>query len=271
MANTPNGNNLPVSTVLKKDEITLQELLESTLSKFLYLVHGTGSNRDCKMSLETLRDYFAQGGSMNPIVLSATGGGQEVTLTLTPSALTFTKVSGNPSVTTTRKIDFNGNDSFLDAMRLKTLSGATAIDATHFKLVVDTVTEFLENIIVGTSENKKNITLNGNLKIVGGKVDSDLVIGGNESDEGRNMTVHGACKADVFNNAGLLTITGDETLTGYEIGDTIYVYNSTSSTKTVVCMPAYYVEIDKWCALGFIKVANDTYAPLSNVTFHSVQ
>jgi hypothetical protein len=221
------------------------------------------------MSLETLRDYFAQGGSMNPIVLSATGGGQEVTLTITPSALTFTKVDGQ--TTTTRKIDFNGDTSRLDGLRVTKLSGATAIDATHFKLVVDTVTEFLENIIVGTSENKKNITLNGNLKIVGGKVDSDLVIGGNGSGEGHDMTVHGACKADVFNNAGLLTITEDETLTGYEIGDTIYVYNSTSSTKTVVCMPAYYVEIDKWCALGFIKVSNDTYAPLSNVTFHSVQ
>lgn len=101
----------------------------------------------------------------NGIVIKTIGGRQEVTLTLTPSEITFTKVDGQN--TTTRKIDFNGNDSNLDAMRLKTLSGRTPIGATNYKLVIDTATEILGNLVIGTIEEKKNLIVHGNVTIDG--------------------------------------------------------------------------------------------------------
>ena len=145
-------------------ERTVAEGLKPTLSDIIFADHGTGSKRHRAFSIEEIADLIL-GGETDEIVIKTTGGSQEVTLTLTPFAITFTKVDGQ--TTTTRKIDFNGNDSNLDAMRLKKLSGGTAIDATHYKLVIDTVTEMLENVVIGTSESNKNLTVHGNVTIDG--------------------------------------------------------------------------------------------------------
>lgn len=145
-------------------ERTVAEGLTPTLSDIIVADHGTGSKRHRAFSIGEIADLIL-GGETDEIVIKTTGGSQEVTLTLTPSAITFTKVDGQ--TTTTRKIDFNGNDSNLDAMRLKTLSGGTAIDATHYKLVIDTVTEMLENVVIGTSESNKNLTVHGSVTIDG--------------------------------------------------------------------------------------------------------
>lgn len=247
-------------------ERTVAEGLTPTLSDIIVADHGTGSKRHRAFSIGEIADLIL-GGETDEIVIKTTGGSQEVTLTLTPSAITFTKVDGQ--TTTTRKIDFNGNDSNLDAMRLKTLSGGTAIDATNYKLVIDTVTEILGNLVIGTSAEKKNITINGNLKIVGGKVDSDVVVGGTGPDEGHDLTVNGSCIANAFNDAGLITIDDDTSLVGTNnIKDIIHIYNSTSSVKKIYCMPSMYVELNGFCSMGFIKVSNYNYSPLSNETFH---
>lgn len=145
-------------------ERTVAEGLKPTLSDIIFADHGTGSKRHRAFSIEEIADLIL-GGETDEIVIKTTGGSQEVTLTLTPFAITFTKVDGQ--TTTTRKIDFNGNDSNLDAMRLKKLSGGTAIDATHYKLVIDTVTEMLENVVIGTSDSNKNLTVHGNVTIDG--------------------------------------------------------------------------------------------------------
>lgn len=145
-------------------ERTVAEGLKPTLSDIIFADHGTGSKRHRAFSIEEIADLIL-GGETDEIVIKTTGGSQEVTLTLTPFAITYTKVDGQ--TTTTRKIDFNGNDSNLDAMRLKKLSGGTAIDATHYKLVIDTVTEMLENVVIGTSESNKNLTVHGNVTIDG--------------------------------------------------------------------------------------------------------
>lgn len=145
---------------------TVTEGFTPDLSDIILADHGTGSKRHRAFTIQEIADLIF-GGETDEIVISTTGGGQEVTLTLTPSSITFTKVSGNPSVTTTRKIDFNGNDSKLDALRLKTLSGGTPIDDSHYKLVIDTVTEMLENVVIGTSESNKNLTVHGSVTIDG--------------------------------------------------------------------------------------------------------
>lgn len=145
-------------------ERTLAEGFKPSLSDIIIADHGTGGKRHRAFSIEEIADLIL-GGETDEIVIKTTGGSQEVTLTLTPSSITFTKVDGQ--TTTTRKIDFNGNDSNLDAMRLKTLSGGTAIDATHYKLVIDTVTEMLENVVIGTSESNKNLTVHGSMTIDG--------------------------------------------------------------------------------------------------------
>ena len=59
MADETNEQN--VTTVLTKNEITYQELVESTLTKILYLIHGTGINRDRTLQLSTLRRWILEG------------------------------------------------------------------------------------------------------------------------------------------------------------------------------------------------------------------
>jgi hypothetical protein len=172
-----------ITTILEMRE-AMDPSEKPTLADLVYLIDGSGTPRDKPFPLSDIMELF-QGGAASEIVIRTTGGSQEVTLTITPSAITFTKVDGQ--TTTTRKIDFNGNDSNLDAMRLKTLSGATAIDATHFKLVIDTVTEMLENVIIGTSESNKNLTVHGNV-VIDGAVNSNLDVGTSQNPANINVT-----------------------------------------------------------------------------------
>ena len=246
---------------------TVTEGFTPDLSDIILADHGPGSKRHRAFTIQEIADLIL-GGETDEIVIKTTGGSQEVTLTLTPSAITFTKVDGQ--TTTTRKIDFNGEDTNLDSMRVKKLSGSTPTGASSYKLVIDTVTEILENVVIGTSESNKNLTIHGNLKIDGGKVDSDVVIGGTGQDDGHDLTVNGSCIANTFNAAGLITIDDDTSLIGnHALKDILYVYNSTSSTKKVYCMPSMYVELNGWCSMGFIRVNNNDYSPMENVTFHN--
>jgi hypothetical protein len=172
-----------ITTIIEMRE-AMDPSEKPTLADLVYLIDGSGTPRDKPFPLSDIMELF-HGGAASEIVLRTTGGSQEVTLTITPSSITFTKVDGQ--TTTTRKIDFNGNDSFLDAMRLKTLSGATAIDATQFKLVIDTVTEMLENVSIGTSEYNKNLTVHGNV-VIDGAVNSNLDVGTSQNPANLNVT-----------------------------------------------------------------------------------
>lgn len=189
-------------------ERTLAEGFKPSLSDIIVADHGTGSKRHRAFSIEEIADLIL-GGETDEIVIKTTGGSQEVTLTLTPSAITFTKVDGQ--TTTTRKIDFNGNDSNLDAMRLKKLSGGTAIDATHYKLVIDTVTEMLENVVIGTSESNKNLTVHGSVTI-DGYVLGNLDIGTSQAPASLKVTgtsdLGSEAKSDLFKADEITAKTG---------------------------------------------------------------
>lgn len=189
-------------------ERTLADGFKPSLSDIIIADHGTGSKRHRAFSIEEIADLIL-GGETDEIVIKTTGGSQEVTLTLTPSAITFTKVDGQ--TTTTRKIDFNGNDSNLDAMRLKTLSGGTAIDATHYKLVIDTVTEMLENVVIGTSESNKNLTVHGSVTI-DGNVLGNLDIGTAQAPASLKVTgtsdLGSEAKSDLFKADEITAKTG---------------------------------------------------------------
>ena len=189
-------------------ERTVAEGLTPSLSDIIDVDHGTGSKRHRAFTIQEIGDLLF-GGETDEIVIKTTGGSQEVTLTLTPSSITFTKVDGQ--TTTTRKIDFNGNDSNLDAMRLKTLSGGTAIDATHYKLVIDTVTEMLENVVIGTSESNKNLTVHGSVTI-DGNVLGNLDIGTAQAPASLKVTgtsdLGSEAKSDLFKADEITAKTG---------------------------------------------------------------
>lgn len=250
-------------------ERTVAEGLTPTLSDIIFADHGTGSKRHRAFSIEEIADLIL-GGETDEIVIKTTGGSQEVTLTLTPSAITFTKVDGQ--TTTTRKIDFNGEETNLDSMRVKKLSGSTPYGASSFKLIVDTLTDFQNDIIIGKSNDLKIVTLNGNLKIVGGIVDSDLTVGWDGAGNEKNITVHGDCKAERFIANNILTVNqaGDTSLDmTAPVGSIVYVYNDTGSTVNVYFIGGQYVKLKSHCALGFIKVKAYAYAPLANETIYS--
>lgn len=49
------------TTALMMTEMTYEQLVESQLTKLLYLIHGTGSNRDRTIQLSTLRKWILEG------------------------------------------------------------------------------------------------------------------------------------------------------------------------------------------------------------------
>lgn len=257
-----------ITTILEMRE-AMDPSEKPTLADLVYLIDGSGTPRDKPFPLSDIMELF-QGGAASEIVLRTTGGSQEVTLTLTPSSITFTKVDGQ--TTTTRKIDFNGDETNLDSMRVKKVSGSTPYGASSFKLVVDTLTDFQNDIIIGKSNDLKIVTLNGNLKIVGGIVDSDLTVGWDGAGNEKNLTVHGDCKAKRFIANNILTVnqSGDTSLDmTAPVGSIVYVYNATGSTVNVYFIGGQYVKLKSHCALGFIKVNANDYAPLANETFYS--
>lgn len=49
------------TSVLSKTEMTYEQLVASSLTKLLYLIHGTGSDRDRTIQLSTLRKWILEG------------------------------------------------------------------------------------------------------------------------------------------------------------------------------------------------------------------
>jgi len=272
-------------------ETTLQLIRERTvaegftpeLSDIIGADHGTGSKRHRAFTIQEIADLIF-GGETDEIVIRTTGGSQQetLTLTLTPSAITFTKVDGQ--TTTTRKIDFNGEDTKLDSMRVKKLSGATPTGVTSYKLVIDTIVDMVEGLVVGKTDAPKdltvygNIDLYGNIKIINGRVDSNVVIGGPGEINSKDLTVVGKVKCDDLNIANhVYDIDSADSLLGfndgqYEFGDILFVHNTTSSAKKVyfayIGGPAY-IEIKPYCTIPFrcLQAGRGSWnwTPLANV------
>lgn len=268
---------------------TLQEQFTAALTDLVLVDHGTGSKRHRAFTLAEIAALIA-GGSLNPIVLEGSGGGQNFTLTITHNSITCVKsATGGASVTT--KIDFN-DESILptvkaDTIKAKTLHGTTVEGLTN-KLVIDTITEILGNLVIGSSDAKKNVTIHGDLDL-DGRFSSDVFIGGNGRGEGKNLDVRGNvnCKnltvvAKVYHAAfnvstNVLDINTDSSLIGfdddeYEQYDILMVHNTSSHASKVYCGyddGPLYVEIKPYCTIPFHCLFaghnNWQWSPLANV------
>jgi hypothetical protein len=167
---------------------TLQEQFTAALTDLVLVDHGTGGKRHRAFTLAEIAALIA-GGSLNPIVLEGSGGGQNFTLTIDHNSITCVKsATGGASVTT--KIDFNG-ESILptvnaDTLKAKTLHGTT-VEGQTYKLVIDTITEILGNLVIGASNDKKNVTIHGNVNL-DGEITHDVNIT-NHDDVSANLNV----------------------------------------------------------------------------------
>ncbi len=146
------------------------------LGDILYMTHGSGSDRDRFFALSEIAELIAA--NMNPIELEASGGGEHYKLTITHNSITCVKTAGD--LTTTYKVDFFDESALGDVktenFKAKKISGTTPVSASVYKLVIDTATELLGNLVVGSANDKKDVTIHGNVDI-DGKFVSDVTVG----------------------------------------------------------------------------------------------
>lgn len=184
-----------ITTIQDKNELTFDEIVTDNVANLLYMIHGTGSDRDKKVNLETIKQYFEENsGSITiksgSITVKLSGAGGTQTLTINHNGIVYT--SSFSGSTITKKIDFEGTGSELSSLTLGTLSGSIP-DGNSHKLDIDT------NVVIGSENNKKKLTLNGNM-VIDGRVMTNLKVG--SSEVLCNLEVEGNARAKtVYANA----------------------------------------------------------------------
>lgn len=91
-----------VTSLLSLNEITYSELVNSTLTKLLYLVNGTGSGRDRSVQLSTIRKWILEGTS--DASFDNVGVATKFSMTGDPASTEITKGHVNVN-TSTKSVD----------------------------------------------------------------------------------------------------------------------------------------------------------------------
>lgn len=144
----------------------------------IYVVHGTGSDRDRVFELSQLGTYILNSADGFEFTDSSAGG--QISTKVTADGIELKFIGSQTSRSTT--IDYESITT--DTVKAKTIEGRTASGAQTFKLVVST------GLDVGTSEENKPLHVNGETTLNG-----DTAVNGNttigSAGTNKNLTVNG--------------------------------------------------------------------------------
>lgn len=262
----------------------MNELEELLGTDILYVIRGTGSERDNYATIATLLEFIASG--LNGITFNGPEGANTMSNTsvsiegssgemqLTQQELTFTKDGTTYSATINRNgitITSSGGSVVISSNELtvsKTSGGVTKTitlepDLSRFKSIKGTTLAPGGSAFVLTIEDILEVL--GNLVARG-----NVTVGA--SDAKRSLTVHGSVIADKISNAAfnvtanVISDSSDVDFTtieegSYIVGDILHVYNTGSSTNKVYIgtdvsdMLRQYILINPGCMISFRCVA----------------
>lgn len=178
----------------------------------IYVVHGTGSDRDRVFELSQLGTYILNSADGFEFTDSISGGGQ-ISTEVTAAGIEVAFNGSPSSKTTTIKYDYISTDT----VKAKKIQGQTPSGAQDFKLVVTT------GLDVGTQSENKPLHVNGETTLNG-----DTTVNGNttigSAGTNKNLTVNGN-----------QTVTGTQTVNGKATfnGDVDIGAAGTGNGKTV--------------------------------------
>lgn len=286
-----------VTTVLVFPE--LESLLGSDV---LYVIRGTGSDRDHNAKLSTLLEYIASG--LNGISFSGPEGANEISngamsiegnsgeMLITQQQLSFTKNGTTYSVV----IDRNG-------ITITSGSGSVSISSTLATIsktvggVTKTITLDPDLVrmktLKGTTlvgESTFALTIEDTLEVTGNLISRGAFTVGTSQNK-KNATIHGSLIADKVQGASfnitknLISSDSDVDLTeldpeNYVAGDVIFVHNSGTTQNKVFCKVdisdglRVRCPLNAGCTLAFRCVTVEdqqweqvwNWSPMSNVT-----
>ena len=273
------------TTVLSKNEITYAELVESQLTKLLYLIHGTGSDRDRTIQLSTLRKWILEGTSdaaFDNLAVST-----KIAMNGSPASTEITK--GHVKVSSaTRSVDLETTGLVVD----NTIGQAvkkTEIDEENVKITggnnVSGMTKLGLNVTDGTktlavtrtsvSITEGNDTLTLDKNGLSGSVGGDSVVIGKDRVETAQFRATSYVKT-----SSSYTLAHQQQSSGNDKeGDIAIVYNNGTSAITVtIAMPsvgsAKTVSINPGCTLPFLCVGEaetsnySEWSPMANVQIY---
>lgn len=278
-----NEETIPSTTsVLGMTEMTYEQLVESQLTKLLYLIHGTGSDRDRTIQLSTLRKWILEGTSdaaFDNLAVST-----KIAMNGSPASTEITK--GHVKVSSaTRSVDLETTGLVVD----NTIGQAvkkTEIDEENVKITggnnVSGMTKLGLNVTDGTktlavtrtsvSITEGNDTLTLDKNGLSGSVGGASVTIGNDRVETAQFRATSYVKTSAS-----YTLAHQEQPSGNDKeGDIAIVYNNGTSAITVtIAMPsggsARTVSLNPGCTLPFMCVSEaetsnySEWSPMANV------
>lgn len=276
------------TTALMMTEMSYEQLVESQLTKLLYLIHGTGSDRDRTIQLSTLRKWILEGVSdaaFDNLTVST-----KIAMNGDPASTEITKGHVNVK-TATRTVDMDASGLSVDGTvgqvvkktiveeNNVTVTGGNNVSAmTNLGLNVTDGTKTLNVSRTSVSITEGNDSLTLDKSGLSGNVGGNAVLIGKDRVETAQFRV--TSRVDVTTTYDGLS--RQEQLSGNpKEGDIVHVYNKgTQGVKVYLNHTtggggSTYVTINAGCCIPFIcvqaasaQVCSD-WAPQSNMQIYN--
>lgn len=291
MADETNEQN--VTTILSKNEITYQELVNSTLTKILYLIHGTGSDRDRTIQLSTLRRYILEGVSdadFNNLTVST-----KIAMNGSPASTEITK--GHVKVFTASSVVDLTNEGLsidgsagqttkkteLDDESVKVTGGSNNAELTKLGLNVvagsnnpETASVTSTSVTITDGSNNDTITLDKNG--LSGNVGGDAIEIGKDRVVTAALNITTRTDTNVDYN-GLPKQQPVQGTRGDKEGDIVLIHNTDSVGHKVYLNSvsggsSNYVSVNAGCTIPFVCVAEangefySEWSPMANMQIY---
>lgn len=286
MADETNEQN--VTSVLLKNEITYQELVESTLTKILYLIHGTGSDRDRTIQLSTLGKWILEGVSdaaFDNLTVST-----KIAMNGDPASTEITKGHVNVK-TATSNVDLTTSGLSVDGTVGQVVK-KTVVEEDNVTVTGGNNVSALTNLGLNVTDGYKTLNVSRtSVSITHGNDSLTLDKNGLSGSVGGNSVLIGKDRVETaqFRVTSIVDVTTtydglsrQEQLSGNpKVGDIVHVHNRSSQGVKVYLNHttggggSNYVTINAGCCIPFICVraasaqVYSDWAPQANLQIYN--
>ena len=276
------------TTALMMTEMTYEQLVESQLTKLLYLIHGTGSDRDRTIQLSTLRKWILEGVSdaaFDNLTVST-----KIAMNGSPASTEITKGHVNVK-TATRNVDMDASglsvDGTVGQVVKKTVveednvtvtggNNVSALTKLGLNVTDGNKTLNVSRTSVSITEGNDSLTLDKNG--LSGSVGGNAVLIGNDRVETAQFRVTSIVDVTTTYDG----LSRQEQLSGNpKVGDIVHVHNRSSQGVKVYLNHttggggSTYVTINAGCCIPFICVyaasaqVYSDWAPQANLQIYN--
>lgn len=258
------------TSVLSKTEITYEELVQSTLQKLLYLVHGTGRDRDRTIQLSTLRKWVLEG--VNDAAFDNLSVATKIDLIGSPASTNISRGSVTTSTATASSVMNSSGLTVDGTIGQATKTTEVANDSVTITGGTNVATLEKNNLKFEDSNSTATLTKNGLVSTTSGTTF--------EITKDRVETAKYRATSFIETTTNYTSLPKEQLLSGNDKkGDIEYIWNKgTSAIDVNIAEPyasnAKKVVLNPGCVLGFMCVGEadaqykSEWAPMANVQIY---